>query len=96
MIKSIENSEKTALSLVNSETVSCNDFILLYELYQTTKENRLSFDLRIAKYYGDLLIEDKKVIDFEWREKEAQNIFTILIKGEVTPMCLEECVLELI
>jgi hypothetical protein len=81
--------------LIKIEEVTYDEFRLKYELYCTFNE-RKSYDLKVTKYNKQKLVEESKVIDFEWREKEAQNIFSIITKGKVTPLCLEDCVLELI
>jgi hypothetical protein len=72
------------------------DFSVKYELIRTTKNNVLSYDLKLTKYSGNKIIENAEVIGFEWREEIARNALEALARNDVTPMCLESCILEII
>lgn len=82
--------------LICSKSKRVLDFDVEYSLFSSEKDGRKSFDITLTKYENAVKTRVDTVIDFEWREKEAQNVFETLYNGDVTPMCLEECVLELI
>ena len=72
------------------------DFSVKYQLLRTSKDNIPSYDLKVTKYIGTKIIENSTVIDVEWREENALIILEALVKNDVTPMCLEACILEII
>lgn len=88
----IKISEKT----IRTEFKNLSEFMMRYDLYCSSDGDMNSYHIKITKIVGGKIEEEALVHNFEWRKKEAQNIFETIIKGEVTPHCLEDCVLELI
>ena len=72
------------------------NFCVKYELLLSDNNKIPSYDIRLTKYIKSVIVEEQQVIDFEWREKEALAAFDKLVRNKVTPMCLEECILEII
>ncbi len=85
-------------NIIRSEERDILDFRVKYELIKNVKSGRDSFDFRAIKESNLILnSEELSVVkDFEWREKEAEKIFSIIVEGEVTPAVLEQVILELI
>ncbi len=81
---------------IKTEFKMVNGFVLRYDLYHSSDGYITSYHIKTTKIVCGNIEEEAWVHNFEWRKKEAQNIFETIIRGEVTPHCLEDCVLELI
>ncbi len=71
------------------------DFIVEYQLFESEKV----FDIKALKFpnkESSHVFEESTVLNFEWRKKEAILIFEKIVRCSVTPMCLEDAILELI
>ncbi len=93
LIEKETNKKKTLIQMKEEKVLG---FTIKYELYESIYQNRSSYDLKVTKLFDNTIEEESYITAFEWRKNKAQNIFDQILKGKVTPMSLEECVLELI
>ncbi len=92
--RNAERSRKTFLIKVTENNIM--NFSVKYELFFSENNKFPSYDMKLTKYIKSKAVEEATVIDFEWREKQALRAFDKMVTNEVTPMCLEACILELI
>ncbi len=76
------------------------DFKVEYQLFErTVRRNKRTFDikaLKIPSKNSTCQYEESLVTNFEWRKNEAISIFEKTVEFSVTPMCLEDAILEFI
>lgn len=85
-------------TLIKTESKNILDFIVKYELYRIKSNKHNFYNVKLSKTKAPSLtpIEESIVCCFEQREEEAIKIFEMLVKNDVTPMCLEDIIYELI
>lgn len=93
-VKNIENN--ATQKLIHEDFKVIENFTVKYQLLVTHQENNKSFDLILTKYKDGISIEKAELKHFTSSKKEALKIFNQLTNGSVTPMCLDDCVLELL
>lgn len=77
-----------------------NDIILLYRLTEEEDNNfpeyRIAYSITVTKIdCGGKRREIKYISDIARHKSEAQRIFSLISRGRVTPMCLEEVLEEI-
>lgn len=93
-VKKVENNSTP--KLIQEDFIEIEDFFVKYQLFVTCHEGNHSFSIILEKYNCYICTEKAEIQNFTSNEKEALKIFNKLTNGSVTPMCLEDCVLELL
>ena len=90
------STKDSSLSKLAEQTKRIKNFTVRYQLYVSYFETHQEYYITLTKAENGIDIDTSTIKNFTSNEKEALKIYQALIDGNVTPMCLEDCVLELL
>ena len=90
------STQNSSQEMLLEEAKTIQNFTVKYQLFVSDSETHKAYNLTLVKSENGTDTDISTIKNFTANEKEALKIYQALIDGNVTPMCLEDCVLELL